>query len=436
MSEDVELTDREIEILQLVATGMSNREIAQKLYISPNTVKVHVRNIFGKLGVASRTEATFYAIEHGIVAVPGQEEKDNDEDMAGEEEPSSVIPPTILRRYAWAAIPLLIVLIIIFFLTQDNLFSNNPPTNSQPEFVNLPERWQSLAPLPEAKSNLAVESYGNSIYAMAGESSSGVSATVFRYSLEEGTWDTLQEKPTPVTDVKAVLIGEKFYLPGGRLSNNQPTNVLEIYDPRNDAWETGMELPQAVYAYAITAYEGQLFLFGGWDGERAMDVVYVYDTQSDVWREGTPMPTPRAYAGAAVISNTIFLVGGWDGEKALTANEAYFPSRDTPGDDPWASMAPLTEGQYACPVESVGEIIFLLTQASDQSALVYQYIPQTDEWLRGNELHPIPIARYSGTTASQGFLYLVGGMLPDGVVADEILRFQALYMIMLPNVGN
>ena len=66
-----ELSERELEILKLLATGLSNKEIAAQLFLSLNTVKVHLRNIFAKLGVQSRTEATLIAIQRGYVSVPG-----------------------------------------------------------------------------------------------------------------------------------------------------------------------------------------------------------------------------------------------------------------------------------------------------------------------------------------------------------------------------
>jgi DNA-binding NarL/FixJ family response regulator len=61
------LTDREVEVLRLVATGMSNREIGARLVIAENTVKNHVRNILEKLHLHTRTEAALYAVRQNII---------------------------------------------------------------------------------------------------------------------------------------------------------------------------------------------------------------------------------------------------------------------------------------------------------------------------------------------------------------------------------
>jgi DNA-binding NarL/FixJ family response regulator len=61
------LTEREMEVLEAVAKGWSNREVSEALNISPHTVQVHLSNVFGKLGVKTRTEAVLYAIRQGWV---------------------------------------------------------------------------------------------------------------------------------------------------------------------------------------------------------------------------------------------------------------------------------------------------------------------------------------------------------------------------------
>lgn len=62
-----DLTNRETEILQLIAQGLSNQEIADECFITLKTVKTHVSNILSKLDVSDRTQATIYAFKHNLV---------------------------------------------------------------------------------------------------------------------------------------------------------------------------------------------------------------------------------------------------------------------------------------------------------------------------------------------------------------------------------
>jgi DNA-binding NarL/FixJ family response regulator len=64
------LSEREMEVLGLVADGLSNREIAKRLYITEGTVKNHISNVLRKLGFRDRTQAALYAVEHGWIELP------------------------------------------------------------------------------------------------------------------------------------------------------------------------------------------------------------------------------------------------------------------------------------------------------------------------------------------------------------------------------
>src|SRR5215212_12250578 len=61
------LTSREVEVLGLVATGLTNAQVAKELFLSPRTIQRHLNSIYHKLGVSSRAAATRFAVEHGLV---------------------------------------------------------------------------------------------------------------------------------------------------------------------------------------------------------------------------------------------------------------------------------------------------------------------------------------------------------------------------------
>jgi len=64
-----ELTEREREVLQLLAEGLRNDDVAARLFISPQTVQTHVRNLLAKLGVHSKLEAVAFAVKHGAITI-------------------------------------------------------------------------------------------------------------------------------------------------------------------------------------------------------------------------------------------------------------------------------------------------------------------------------------------------------------------------------
>ena len=67
------LTQREAEVLKLVANGLSNQEIADSLSVSEATVRTHVSHILRKLHLASRTQAALYALREGLTSLPEQD---------------------------------------------------------------------------------------------------------------------------------------------------------------------------------------------------------------------------------------------------------------------------------------------------------------------------------------------------------------------------
>jgi DNA-binding CsgD family transcriptional regulator/N-acetylneuraminic acid mutarotase len=429
-----ELTEREQEILQLLATGTSNKEIARDLFISSNTVKVHLRNIFAKIGVTSRTEAAMYAVHTGLVRSPAASGQDDGiparagSILAESQTTAAEVPPRPLFGVRQASMAAIVVILVVLVGVGILLTRQQATTATRPsQIVPTPEsRWHVLAPLPTARSGLAVTVYENQIYAIGGDTLEGVTGLVERYDPATNSWVELSQKPDPVTDVNAAVIGGKIYVPGGRLASGEVTNILEVYDPRQDRWERGAPLPTALSAYAEVAFEGKLYLFGGWDGKRFMASVYEYDPDQDTWGARSPMPTARGHAGAATAGGKIYVLGGYDGKDALAATEEYLPGRDT-----WSRRAPMAAGRYAMGVASIADIIYVVGGVGEPDSILppLQYFYQQDQW----QTFEWPFSKhwtYLGLVSLQTQLYALGGQ-SDGLPAAQNFSYQAIYTITI-----
>jgi N-acetylneuraminic acid mutarotase len=174
-----------------------------------------------------------------------------------------------------------------------------------------------------ARYSFGAVAFDNRIYAIAGTTEQGVTGSVEIYDPAQDTWTPLRSKPTPVGEVEAAVIGGRIYLPGGQLASGEATNILEIYDMGSDRWVAGAPLPVSSIAPAVVAFEGRLYVFGGWDGKRYHDMAFEYEPAADQWKEIAAMPTARAYAGAAVAGGRIYVTGGRNDSGDLDVNGSF-----------------------------------------------------------------------------------------------------------------
>ena len=419
MAKNRELTDREREILELVATGASNRQIAGQLHISSNTVKVHLRNIFEKLGVSSRTEAALYAIQQGWVEGV---------------ESTFVTPARPWWQRGWVVGGGVLVLMMVALLIGLLVNRGGPPPENLVDLEQLErERWQALAPMPTARKGLAVAAYDGKIYAIAGETADGVTDVVERYDPATDSWETLPPKPTAVTDVHAVVIGGEIFVPGGNEADGNVSDVLEIFDPSLGTWIARALLPEPLTRYAIVAYEGRMILFGGWNGEELIDKVYEYDPLDDTWEIIATIKEPRGDARAVVSGNQIYLLGGHDNNHVLKNLDLYVASAEVNGESRWTSLEPLPMEKTSFQVTEIADVIYVIG-GDEEEGFIQQYLTRSNEWRVSDELGILPISR-QGIQALDDYIYIIGGER-EGAYLSSTYRYRAIYTIFLPVSTN
>lgn len=447
------LSDRETEILRLVATGVSNKEIAQQLLISPNTVKVHLRNIFAKINVTSRTEATLYAIRTGLVEGLGEtaaaaplalRAPAEDAPAPAEAAPLEALAPprpAAPRRLGWA---LGLGLLVVLGLGAGGAWwrSTVSSTGTAPAAAPGVIAWSARAALPSGRGAAAVAVYEGQIYLIGGENTGGVSGRVEYYDPAGDAWHAAADKPTPAADIAAAVIGGRIFVPGGRLASGQVSAQLEIYDPRKDAWSAGVPLPVALSAYALATFEGKVYVFGGWDGARYRAETYVYHPDEDRWTTQAPMPTARGFAGAAVAGGKLYVIGGTGAAGGLNVNEVYTPDQDRAGERPWQSAPGLPEPRPAVSVVSLADTLYVsgpagAAAAPDWSAAgkLAAYYPPAQKWEEFVAAAPGLLPAGGGLAALGSEIHSLGGRQAEGYSARHA-AFQAVYTTLLPAVGK
>jgi len=466
------LSAREMDVLAQLKLGASNKEIAQNLFISSNTVKVHLRNINTKLGASSRTEALARALEQGLLTITAETQDEPEPTPADalspeanastepttdekalssestttqttpEQAEAARIAPTqspskenpapapTQRVNIWLigvilllTVSLLLIIIIPRFGGIGTADVNNPPLVQDEQIDNT--EWYQTSPLPVPRIAANMTTVGSNLYLFGGlDEMQTVQNGSWRFSIEDRTWSPIQNKPTAVSHAaSAELTGFVYVIGGNTDENGTRTDNVEVYSPVRDLWRAAADLPQPLSQGVAISDDRSIYYIGGQNSEQISDLIYQYDEVSDSWRTLATLPESMPDASAVLRGNRLYIMGG-----SATAACYHFDLTTAV----WDSCAPLPE-PYIINGKSfvIKDKIYLFGGNSAESNLIYD--PQNDSW---STLSP-PLTLPNGSAVAQieTQIYFFGGEI-DGAPNMQGYRYAPLvHQWFLPNVS-
>lgn len=447
------LSEREMDVARLLTMGLSNSEIARQLVISPHTVKVHLRNIFEKLEVNSRTEASMMLVQHGWIAVPGVELPAPIEGVAvappspslPEPEPLPHLPP---QMASWQRPYLLLTLLLcLLALAAPNLRTRGPTTlallsdggvtiTGKP-VLQLQPRWEVRTPLNVARSRLAVAHIREQFFVIGGETSEGVAvAAVDAYDLTVNEWRSRAPLPEPLMNAAAAAFNEALYVAGGNNAHSDAASVRDLflqYDPDHNRWDSAGALPTALAGAQLISDDHSLYLLGGWDGRAPHDEVWRLTPgaagERPNWELVTRLPAPMAFFGAVLVGDEIFVAGGIDGQREFSQAAAFSLARNE-----WRELPPLATPRGGLSLVYDGLAVFALgggwTRPLDT---MERFDPSVGVW--SNFASPVPSEwRHLAAIGYNDRLHLIGGW--SGDYLDIHLQYQSSFRALLPVIST
>lgn len=456
------LSEREMEVARLLVTGATNGEIARVLVISPHTVKVHLRNVFDKLQVSSRTEASMLLVKRGWVVVPGVEIGGAEEDESlpiPEPEPLANLeaeprPWQLGIVIAALALALAALLLPAWISTPKSLVGllsdSGQMSFGKPVLTNVPNRWKVQPPLSQPRSRMAAVEVDGRIYVVGGEGEDGTPLDLVEiFELGSQEWREGAPLPSPRANLAMAISGEELIVAGGSTiqANAAPTGTvtantsLTLYDDMarynrtNDSWAPAGKLPMPLAGTALAADEEYLYLVGGWDGKEMRDEIWrlplarLDDATAADWEVVSHMPKAEAWFGSVLVDNLLYIVGGYDGRNEL----ADFATYNVDSGE-WRFLAPLSTPRGGVNLVYDGNTVLALGGGWTNTIQNHErYDAPTNQWTTIES----PITgewRHFGAAANEGNVYILGGW--GGAYLDSHLQFQSTFRALLPAVPN
>ncbi|MEM7111679.1 MAG: kelch repeat-containing protein [Chloroflexota bacterium] len=458
------LSKREKEVLECVADGASNKEIASRLSISQNTVKVHLRNISTKLGSSSRTEAVTLAIQNGVLQMPGMPVAEPETLPLAAMAPSATIPETAAPEPAIVAtetavstpvstttlpapipetrsrLPQLIVglVVLLVALGAAGWWFLGEAISDEPFIETAVDdtRWFINRPMSTGRANFATAAVGLDVYQISGETERGLVEDVTVYHSAEHIWEELADKPTAVADTTAAVLFGEIYVPGGRTSDGTATNVVEVYSPANNAWRPAAALPEPLAGSLTLVQGGFLYLFGGQNDEGESNGAYVYDPAADSWRPLPDMPDARAFATGGSVTGQLYVVGGVQASKELALCQAFDPI-----DEMWSDCpAMLTPRGGAGSAVVLNKLYVIGGGLGESGGIEFSeiYDPNSQTWQVVNTpmLDGMGSWVHLGVTHIETRIYALGGRQGDDISDTNFVYAPLIYQTFLPSIDD
>ncbi|MEM8862899.1 MAG: kelch repeat-containing protein [Chloroflexota bacterium] len=457
------LSEREQEVLELLAQGAANKEIAASLFISPNTVKVHLRNINTKLGSKSRTEASRIALERGLVIIPGMEPAEpngqssegSDANESHEEsinkgedaqfspalepkptaEPASAPVSNITNWYLAGGLILLLALIglVVWFIFNPN--SSEPAAVEPFEPVSIGDAWFESRPLPESLSGISAVSVGNDIYLTGGQQNDGeLNDDLYVYNTIDRVWTTRSSKPNSFINSASVSLEQVVYIAGGEDAQGNATDIAEVYIPSDDVWRSVANLPQPVSDGLALSDQANLYHIGG-HSNGAISNVYAFDPLSNSWAELPSLPEGRTGAAGGIVEGTLYVIGGANAAGEATADCFML---DLSKSD-WEACTPMGNGRIgASGTVILGQIYIIGGETG--APFGERYNPESGIWDKIDQPMVAGLDNPSWTNAGaagvESKMFLFGGEF-SGTMTDDAYFYSPLaYQLFIPAATN
>jgi len=248
-------------------------------------------------------------------------------------------------------------------------------------------------------------------------------AQVTTIATADSFWTAGARMPTARTELTSAVLKDDIYVIGGFDESGKVTDIVEVYNVKNNTWTKSAPLPEPLHHTTAAAYDGKIYVVGGYTAPSSpSNKLFIYDPIQDKCQEGKPMPTARGALNVDFINGTLYAIGG-SSVRPLNSNEAYDPSNNT-----WSSKALMPTTRHHAGSAVVDAKIFVIggriLGSSENISVNEAYDPEQNKWITNLTTMPSKrsgIAAAAATTTttfspvngSGSNIYVFGGEEPS-----------------------